>query len=133
VPTIGPPDTCDMGMTMDHTFFLIMIGLTSIGAYSLGVKRLRLSRYGLWLALGKTCETIGLALIFFLLNLIVGISVVFAGRFFMGTFVSLYYMSDVTLLVLSLFQAFTFQAWRADSRPSYSPDVCRGDLFHREQ
>jgi hypothetical protein len=119
-------------MTMDHTFILIMVSLTSIGAYILGVKRLRLSRYGLWLALGRTCETIGLALIFFLLNLIVGVSVVFAGRFLIGAFVSLYYVSDVTLLVLSLLQALTFQAWRADSRLSYTRDVRYGDLFRRE-
>jgi hypothetical protein len=133
VPTTGLPDISDLGLAMDHTFILIMTGLTSVGAYILGVKGLRLSRYGLWLALGKTCEAMGLTLIFFLLNLIVGISVVFAGRFLMGTFVSLYHLSDVTLLVLSLLQALTFQAWRADSRPGYTPDVRYSDLFRRER
>ena len=118
---------------MDHTFILIMTGLTSIGAYIVGVKWLRLSHYGLWLALGKTCEAVGLTLVFFLLNLIVGISVVFVGRSFMGAFVSLYHLSDVTLLALSLLQALTFQAWRADSRPSYPPDVRYGDLFRHER
>jgi hypothetical protein len=118
---------------MDHTFILILTGLTSVGAYIVGVKWLRLPRYGLWLALGKTCEALGLMLVFFLLNLIVGVSVVFAGRFFMGTFVSLYHVSDVTLLALSLLQALAFLAWRADSRPSYPSDVRYSDLFRHER
>jgi hypothetical protein len=118
---------------MDHTFILITTGLTSVGAYIIGVKWLRLSRYGLWLALGKTCEAVGLTLVFFLLNLTVGASVVFAGRFLMGTFVSLYRLSDVALIALSLLQALAFQAWRTDSRPGYTPDVRYGDLFRRER
>jgi hypothetical protein len=118
---------------MDYTFILIMTGLTSVGAYIIGVKWLRLSCSGLWLALGKTCEAMGLMLVFFLLNLIVGVGVVFAGRFFMGTFVSLYHMSEVTLLALSLLQALTFQAWRADSRPGYPSDVRYSDLFRHER
>jgi hypothetical protein len=120
-------------MAMDQMFILIMTGLTSVGAYIIGVKWLRLSRYGLWLALGKTCEAMGLTLVFFFLNLFVGVSVVFAGRFFMGAFVSLYHMSDVTLLALSLLQALTFQAWRADSRPSYPFDVRYSDLSRHER
>jgi hypothetical protein len=133
VPTTRWLDTFDSGTAMDYTSILIMISLSSAGAYIIGVKWLRLSHYGLWLALGKTGEAMGLTLVFFLLNLIVGISVVFVGRFFMGAFVSLYHMSDVTLLALSLLQALTFQAWRADSRPSYPSDVRYGDLFRHER
>lgn len=133
MPTTGWLDIFDSGTSMDHTFILIMTGLTSVGAYIVGVKWLRLSRHGLWLALGKTCEAVGLTLIFFLLNLIVGVSVAFAGRFFRGVFISLYHMSDVALLALSLLQALAFQAWRADSRPSYTPEVRYSDLFRRER
>jgi hypothetical protein len=118
---------------MDHTLILIMTGLTSVGAYIIGVKWLRLCRDGLWLALGKTCEAMGLMLVFFVLNLIVGVSVVSAGRFFTGAFVSLYHMSDVALLALSLLQALTFQAWRADPRSSFPSDLRDSDLFRHER
>jgi hypothetical protein len=104
---------------MEHTFVLIMAGLTSIGTYLLGAKWLRLPSSALWTGLGKTCEVVGSALIFFALNLIVGAMVVSAARWLMGRFVSLYNISDTTLLVLSLLQALTFQAWRAGS-------PCRG-------
>lgn len=117
---------------MDHTLILIMAGLTSVGTYILGVKGLRLSGYGLLLALGKACECVGLTLVFFLLNLMVGIVVILIARLFMGRFVSLYSASDATLLVLSLLQALTFQAWRAGSRHGRTPDARDNDLFRRE-
>jgi hypothetical protein len=119
-------------MTMDHIFPLIMAGLTSVGIYVLGVKGLRLSGYGLWLALGKACECIGLTLVFFLLNLSVGIIAILAARVFIGGFVSVYYLSDVTLLVLSSLQALTFQAWRAGSRRGRIPDARNHDLLRLE-
>jgi hypothetical protein len=118
---------------MDHVFILLLTGVTSVVAYIVGVKWLRLSRYGLWIALGKTCEAMGWTLVFFLLNLIVGVSVMFVGRFFMETFVSLYHLSDVTLVALSLLQALAFQAWRAGSRPAYPSEVRYGDPFRHER
>ena len=114
-------------------FVLILAGLTSVGTYIVGVRGLGLPRDGLRSAFGKACEAIGLTLIFFLLNLITGIIAILATRMFMGRFVSLYYLSDATLLVLALLQALTFQAWRAGSRRSHAPDVRKSDLFHPDR
>jgi hypothetical protein len=101
---------------MRPVFILIIAGLTSAGIFVLGVTRLRLSRSGLWLAVGKTCECVGLTLVFLLLNLAVGVFAILAGRSLSGRFVSLYIVSDTTLLILALLQALTFQAWRDSSR-----------------
>jgi hypothetical protein len=103
-------------MAMEQAFILIVAGLTSVGAYILGVQGFRLSRYGLWLALGRTFECVGLTLLFFLLNLMVGMGAILGARFLLRDFVSLYMASDATMLVLSLLQALTFQAWRGGSR-----------------
>jgi hypothetical protein len=121
-----------MTWALDSIFPLIMAGLTSVGIYVLGVKGLRLSGYGLWSALGKACECVGLTLVFLLLNLAVGIIAILAARVYMGGFVSLYYLSDATLLVLSSLQALTFQAWRAGSQRGRSPDARDHNLFRRE-
>jgi hypothetical protein len=102
-------------MAMESVYILIVAGLTSVGAYILGITRLRFSGSGLQLAFGKACECVGLTLVFFLLNLGVGMLAILAVRSFSGRFVSLYLMSDITLLVLSLLQALTFQAWREGS------------------
>jgi hypothetical protein len=103
-------------MAMGSVFILIIAGLTSAGIFVLGVAGLRLSGSGLWLAVGKTCECVGLTLMFLLLNLAVGVLAVLAGRSLSGRFVSLYIVSDATLLILALLQALTFQAWRDGSR-----------------
>ncbi len=114
---------------MGHTFILIMAGLTSVGTYLLGVKGLRLPGSRLWEALGKACECIGLALVFLLLNLSVGVIAVFAARVLQEEFVSLYHMSDATLLVLSFLQALVFQAWREGSRRRHTPNARDKDAF----
>ena len=101
---------------MAPVFILIIAGLTSAGIFVLGITRLRLSKSGLWLAVGKTCECVGLTLVFLLLNLAVGVFAILAGRSLSGRFVSLYIVSDITLLMLALLQALTFQAWREGSR-----------------
>jgi hypothetical protein len=119
-------------MVMDQIFPLIMAGLTSVGIYVLGVKGLRLPGYGLRPALGKAGECIGLTLVFFLLNLGVGIIAVFAARAFMEGFVSVYYLSDATLLVLSSLQALTFQVWRAGSEHGRTPHARDYNPFRHE-
>jgi hypothetical protein len=120
-------------MAMEYTFILITAGLTSVGTYILGVKGLRLSSAGIWLALGKASECVGLTLVFFCLNLIVGLITIFAARLFIGRFVSLYSVSDVTLLVLALLQALTFQAWREGSRQDRISDARNSGRFQRDR
>ena len=101
---------------MGSAFILIIAGLTSAGIFVFGVAGLRLPKSGLRLAAGKTCECVGLTLMFLLLNLAVGALAVLAGRSLSGRFVSLYIVSDAALLILALLQALTFQAWRDGSR-----------------
>jgi hypothetical protein len=101
---------------LEALFILIVAGLTSAGVYVFGIARLRFSKSGLWLALGKTCECLGLTLVFCVLNLAVAMVAILAMRSLSGQFVSLYIASDTTFLMLSLLQALTFQAWREGSR-----------------
>jgi hypothetical protein len=101
---------------MEALFILVVAGLTSAGGYVFGVARLRFSKSGLWLAFGKTCECLGLTLVFCVLNLAVATVAILAMRSLSGQFVSLYIASDTTFLMLSLLQALTFQAWREGSR-----------------
>jgi hypothetical protein len=118
-------------MAMEQAFILIMVGLTSVGGYILGIKGLRLSRSGLWSALGKACECVGLTLVFFLLNLAVGIFAILAVRSVSGRFVSMYIVSDITLLIVSLLQALIFQAWREGARHRRSSEAGGSELVHR--
>jgi hypothetical protein len=103
---------------MEVVFILIITGVTSVGMFILGRRGLRLWRGGLGLVLGKVCESVGLALVVFLLNLSVGMFAILAWRSLTGHFVSIYIASDTTLLILSLLQALTFQAWREGSPQS---------------
>ena len=101
---------------MEQLFIVTLAGLTSVGGYVVGVKKFRLSKPGLRMALYKTLECVGAMLVFFLVNLIVGVSAILAARRLTGGFVSLYLASDITLLVLSFLQALIFQGWLEVSR-----------------
>jgi hypothetical protein len=97
-------------------FVVILVVLTSLGMYWFGAKIFGFSPQGLRPAFGKVLESIGLTLLFFALDLAVGMFTILAGRFLTGGFVSLYLASDATLLVLALLQGLTFQWWRELSR-----------------
>jgi hypothetical protein len=114
---------------MKQGFILIVAGLTSVAIYLLGV---RLSRQGLWQALGKAFECLGLTLALLLLNLAVGMIAILATRSLTGRFISLYHVSDITLLMLSLLQALAFQAWREGSRHRRTPESQGSAPIRRE-
>jgi hypothetical protein len=98
---------------MVNAIFLLGLGaLTSAGAYLIGRRRLGLSRNTVVTAITKLLECVGMALVFFGLNLAVGMVGILAGRLLTRGFVSLYLANDVVLLVLSLLQGVTFQWWR---------------------
>jgi hypothetical protein len=107
---------------MEQAFLLIAAGLTSVATYLLGAKWFGWARHGLWQALARAFECIGLTLLFFLLNLAVGMIAVLAVRSLIGRFVALYSVSDTTLLMLSLLQALTFQGWREGSRHRHTSE-----------
>jgi hypothetical protein len=119
-------------MAMEQIFLLIVASLTSVGSYILGVKGLRLCRSGLWVALGKACDCVGLTLIIFLLNMTVAMFAILAVRSLSGRFISIYMASDITLLIVSLLQALTFQAWRESSRQRHTSEPPGLELVHRE-
>lgn len=100
---------------MQDLFIIGLVGVTSVAAYLIGARGLRLPRRGLAPAAGRTLECVGLTLLFFGANLAVGVAVVLAARAVTRGFVSLYLADDVVLLPLSLLQALLFAWWRAAS------------------
>jgi hypothetical protein len=119
-------------MVMESAFILVVVGLTSAGAYVLGITRLGFSKSGLWLALGKACECVGLTLVFCVLNLAVAMFAILVMRSLSGRFVSLYIASDTTFFMLSWLQALAFQAWREGSRRHDTSEPYDSELLHRQ-
>lgn len=102
---------------MDEVFLLSLVGLTSIGAYLVGTRRLGLQARGFGAAVGKMFEAVGVVVVFALANVAVGAAVVLATRGLLHRFLSLYMVDDVTLWALSLLQGLAFQWWRASAAP----------------
>lgn len=101
---------------MEQYFLLILVGCTSVGAYLVGARGLGLPGSGLRTAVTGMLERVGLTLVFFVVNVMIGMVAILAMRLLTGEFVSLYAAADETLLVLSLLQGLTFQGWRERSR-----------------
>ena len=107
---------------MEPAFILMIVSLTSLALFIFGVNGLHLTRAGLGLVLRNVCESIGLTLVLFLVNLAVGILAILGWRSLTGRFVSIYLASDTSVLILSWFQALAFQAWREGSRQHHTPE-----------
>jgi hypothetical protein len=90
------------------TVLLILVALTSLGAYGLGVRALRLSPGTLPCAMRRLLLGVGLALVF-------GVTAILAMRA-TGRSISPYLISDVTLVILSLLQGLVFAHWLEASR-----------------
>src|SRR5215813_2376963 len=98
-------------------FMLAMvISLTSIGAYLVGVKWLGLAAQLLKRALDKMLECIGAIVLFVVLNVVLGTTIILTIRILTGKFISVYVMNDVAWLGFSLLQGVTFQWWRELNR-----------------
>ena len=102
---------------MQTAFILVLVGLSSLAAALVTRKR---ARRRLGSAAGKALETIGLAVVFLVLNAALGFSATLLARAATVAFVSLYLNDDVTILVLSGLQALLFQWWREPETPSVS-------------
>jgi hypothetical protein len=100
---------------MEAVFIAALAGLTSIGAYYVGIRVLGLSGAGLGAAIGKMLESVGMVLIFVAVNMTTSVLVVLAVRGLTGTFVSAYATDDAVWLGLSLIQGLAFQAWRGSA------------------
>jgi hypothetical protein len=97
---------------MEDYFVLVLAGLTSLAAGALEWRRQSRPAPALRAAAGRALETLGLAVLFFLANVVTGALVTVAARTLGLGFISIYLSTDVTLVVLSLLQALVYQRWR---------------------
>jgi len=97
---------------MTQATVLILAGITSTAALWIGTQRLRLRPGDLALAVGKMLECLGMMLVFFVANAVLGLVAIVGGRSVTGVFISTYAMSDVTLLGISFIQGLRFYCWR---------------------
>jgi hypothetical protein len=95
---------------------LIILGLTSTGAYLVGTRWRILDASVLPRTAVDVLETLGLAVVFLAGNLAVGTAGILGFRVLTGHFVSVYVVSDAVLPILSLIQALVLQRWRERSR-----------------
>jgi hypothetical protein len=65
---------------MEQAFVPSVAAVTAVAAYFVGVAALRRSHQALRIALRRTCELLGLSVIFLILNLIIGVTIVVVGR-----------------------------------------------------
>lgn len=97
----------------DHVVVVVVLLLTALLAILAGRRR---GLVGLGRALITAIEAIGATTLFFVANLAIGVLLVLAVRLVTPFYLSLYEVTDVALLVLSLLQALTFEAWRRTAR-----------------
>ena len=98
---------------MEQVFIVGLVGLTSLGAYLVGVRGCGWPARGLGRAATRVLEGIGFTLMFLLLNIAAGVLFVLGLRAGTGAFLPVYVMNDPAWVVLSLFQGLAFQWWRA--------------------
>lgn len=93
-----------------------VVGLTSLGAYLIGVRRVGMSTAELGIAIVTMLECVGITLIFALINFGVAASVIFGVRAFTTGFMSVYVLGDVTWWFLSVLQGLVWWMWRGTRR-----------------
>ena len=89
-----------------------VIGLTSLSAYLVAVKRLGLSTAGLRSAALRMLGCVGTALIFAIINFGVAAAVIFGVRALTIGFLSVYFLDDVAWWVFSVLQGLLWWLWR---------------------
>jgi hypothetical protein len=105
---------------------LTLVGVTTVGAYIVGRRGYGFSRRQLMRAVAVVLDGIGISLIFFIINLLVGAILIIVLRQLMGKFVSIYILQDISLLILSFIQGLVFQKWRVSTLESQ-------DMFFDEE
>ena len=89
-----------------------MVGVTTVAAYLLGTRTLRLERRELGPAGAEALALVGLAIVFLVANLVAGICLILGARALSGRFLSVYWVNDSTLGLMSFLQAVVFHCWR---------------------
>jgi hypothetical protein len=97
---------------MEGVFLPLLVAVTSVTAYVIGVHALGLPRRGLGRAVGRMLELAGLTVVFLVANLAIGLAVVLATRALSMRFISVYILNDVSLVALSALQGIVFGWWR---------------------
>jgi hypothetical protein len=100
---------------------LVLVGLTSMGAYLAAVRTFGWSRLDLVTAFLRMLDVVGASTMFFATNLALGIAAILAMRGLTGRFVSLYVLDDISLLLLSVVQGLLFEYWRHAERAANRP------------
>jgi hypothetical protein len=101
---------------IEQVFVPAVIAVSTALGFALATRRFGWPAGGVIAASGKVLECVGLAVVFCLLNVVVGTALVLSARVVSGRFVSLYLGADQTLLVASALQALLIQWWRESSR-----------------
>jgi hypothetical protein len=92
-------------------YLLTVVALSSLAAYGVARRWLALTARGLKGAFGEALESLGLVVLFYLGNMVLGVAFALLARA-AGHFVSLYLLSDPTLTLASLLQALVLRHWR---------------------
>jgi hypothetical protein len=87
----------------------MIIAITSLVGVAIGWRG---GLAGLASAVGVVLETIGATVLFFVANLAVGATLVLAGRSYAYFYTTLYEVTDITLLIVSVIQALLVTIWR---------------------
>ena len=95
---------------------VIIVALTSLGAYVAGTRGMSLRRPELPGALLEALEYLGLAVLFLVGNFALGLAIILGLRALTHRFITVYMLNDAPLAVLSLLQALVFHCWRTRSR-----------------
>jgi len=96
---------------MPSLYILTLVALSSLVAYGTARRVLRLPAGGLKRALGEALESLGFVVLFYLGNLVLGVTLGLIARAG-GYFMSLYLLFDPALTLISLLQALVFRHWR---------------------
>lgn len=97
---------------MESIFVLLLATLSSLALWLWGRRRLGLTAVGLKSAVASTLECLGLAVVLYAANVVLGLALTALVRAVSGHFVSLYHTADPVLFLLSLLQALLFCWWR---------------------
>ena len=105
-------------MTLEHAFGYCIVAITSTSIFLFAVKRLSLRPNLLRQAFREFAECIGASIVFFFVNVTIGVVGVFLVRG-VWRFLGLYILSGFMLVIFSLLQGFLFQMWwrRSQSQP----------------
>ncbi len=93
---------------MEQGFLLAIASCTSVGAYLVGRRWSQLSGRRLATGVLKTLELAGMCIVFFAVNVAVGLAVILAVRTITTGFLSAYLLDDIALLGLSVLQGLVF-------------------------